>query len=304
MIRFVLLAALVLATSPASARAGDKIISSAFEIASKEYALQHDVPVSLLPKTTGTTVVRLEETPTSRWNSEWGSYPAFVSDVLSMLGDENVEYLGQGQVRVSYGPRKVLIDTLQRLHIELERRGLRLTLQVLSRDESINRRSHGDTNSDHMIGLAADGRITVAPCLKGGTCPEQKKLAANPLEVQLRIIAAAATAGVQQINMYGNFRRSTGQWTHIGVSPFRNGAVGELLGSARADSTRRIGYGSAQKGDVGTLSLKAKQYVGFDGTLMSVAFEKLLHNAPPVGYEGIYNAIRDRNFEWIEDVMD
>ena len=133
---------------------------------------------------------------------------------------------------------------------------------------------------------------------------ERTELALTPLEVQLRIMLAATAAGAQQLNMYGEFTDARGQWVHIGVSPFRNGGSGEMLGSTRVDGTRRIGYGSAQRGAVGALSLDAQRYVGLDGTRMKEAFQKLLHNAPPRGQAAIYAAIRERNIDWIEDVMD
>ncbi len=304
MIRFVLIAVALCVATPAGSRAGDGIISSAFDISSRQYAIERGIPARLVAHESQTTTVALEEAPTSRWDPTWGSYPTFVADVLYTLGDSNAEYVGQGRVRVSYGPRKVLVDTLQRFSAELENRGLRLQLHMLSRDLSSNGNVRGDANSDHLIGLAADGRVVLATCGKALMCDARNYLAQNPLEVQLRIILAATAAGAQQINMYGAFQSGQGQWIHIGVSPFRNGGPGELLGSARADGTRRIGYGSAQKGSVGALSAQARGYIGSDGTRMEVAFRKLLHNAPPLGYEAIYNAIRDRNLDWIGDVMD
>lgn len=293
-----------LAVTSAHAEGGDKILSSAFEIASREYGVARGIPARFFPVSPRVTTIVLEESPSLRWNASWGSYPKFVAEVLGSLGDTNAAYEGRGQVRVSYGPRKVLVDTLQRFSAELRKRGLRFEPQMLSRDLSRNGHGHGDVNSDHMIGLAADGRVVVPACAGGIRCSERAELTSNELEVQTRIMAAAAAAGAQQLNMYGGFRDGPGQWIHIGTSPFRNGSMGETLDGVRADGTRRIGYGSAQRGAVGALTSEARWYVGQDGMPMAAVFEKLLHNAPPPGNEAVYNAIRDRNLDWIEDVMD
>lgn len=305
MIRLILLACVLMLAGPWAVHAQDKkILSGAFEIATREYATARGIPEKFVPATARTTVVQLEESPSSRWDSSWGSYPQFVSDTLYMLGDTEAEYLGAGRMQVTYGPRKVLIDTLQRFSRELEKRGLELRLHMLSRDLSANGNVHGDTNSDHMIGLAADGAVVLRPCPPAGSCSEREKLSDNPLEVQLRIIIAATAAGAQQINMYGRFNTLRGQLIHIGVSPFRNGGPGEMLGNVPADGTRRIGYASAQKGAVGKLSPDAERYVGSDGTEMRVAFQHLLQNPPPPGYRTLYEAIRARNLDWLEDLID
>lgn len=305
MIRSLVLACALVMSSGGDIRAQDKkIVSAAFEIAGIEYATARGIPARFVSDGRRTTIVRLEESPSSRWDPSWGPYPQFVSDALYMLGDSEAEYLGEGRMRVSYGPRKVLVDTLQRFQTELSKRGLELRLHMLSRDLNANGNVHGDTNSDHMIGLAADGAVIVKVCTASASCADRERLSHTPFEVQLRIITAATAAGAQQINMYGRFNTARGQLIHIGVSPFRNGGPGEMLGPVPADGTRRIGYASAQKNAIGSLSPAAKSYRGFDGTEMDDAFQRLLHNPPPPGYQMLYEAIRARNLDWLEDLID
>ena len=123
--RFVF-AAFALICTAASARAGDSSITSAFDIASVQYVTERGISASLLSNEAAVTTVAFEESPSLRWNRAWGSFPSYVADVLYTLGDQNADYIGNGRISVSFGPRKVLIDSLQRFSNELEKRGLRL----------------------------------------------------------------------------------------------------------------------------------------------------------------------------------
>lgn len=265
----------------------------AFGISTPSQLLLNGIPLRLIGAQQSLTVeVAFAEIPSTRWNAAWGSYPQFVANTLRALGDQNARYEGNGKFRVSRGPRNILIDTIARFKTELGRRGLRLEVLTLERDITKNHSVGGDVNSDHLIGLAADGVVTARCFVIDLDC---EGIGRNALEMQLRIVEAAIASGAQQLDLYGALRGVSGQSIHIGVSPFRNGSVGEMLNASKADGMRRIGYGGAQKGDPGSLSPAAAKYVGRDGTSMKSAFERLLHNAPPRGYESLYQAIRDRD---------
>lgn len=300
-----LYASLALAALIAAGLTRAEGVTSGFNIATAEYLTLDGIAADLVRTKQGRAItVSLEEHPTMRWNSSWGSYPKFVADTLRILGDANALYKGHGALQVTGGERVLLADTVKRFRAQLEQRGLRLRLVTLDRDIGSNHRVHGDINSDHLIGLAADGVVSVAPCAKPADCRERDRLARTPLEQQLRIIEAATAAGAQQLNLYGVLHEEgDGQSIHIGVSPFRNGGKGEMLGKVAVDGVRRIGYGSAQKGEPGTLSKAAATYVGFDGTTMRDAFQKLLHNPPPSGYATIFEAIREHDLEKLKTLL-
>ena len=78
----------------------------------------------------------------------------------------------------------------------------------------------------------------------------------------------------------------------MGMSPFRNGALGELLGEVHAEGTRRVGYETAQKGILGALTPEAADYIGIEGRRMKDIFMQVLHNDPPAYYRDLYDAVR------------
>src|SRR5262249_39647876 len=143
--------------------------------------------------------VTFDECPLERWCSSHSgqSYPKYIADTLNALGDTNAKYLGKtgdgtrGNIQVTSGPRKILIDTLARFKQELDKQGLDLNYIRMQRDNASNADVGGEPNSDHLIGLAADANVTA------------KSGALSPLEIQKRILIAAKNAGVQQMNMYG-----------------------------------------------------------------------------------------------------
>lgn len=264
---------------------------TAFSIATAPYLAVNGVPRRFIEPRREAVKIRYEEYPSARWNALWGSFPKFVADTLRVLGDENARYEEHGALQISRGPRVILIDTVANFAAELEKRGLQFRLITLDRDITENHLVGGDVNSDHLIGFAADGAITVVCEEKTPPCAAL----ASVSEQQLRIIEAASAAGVQQLNLYGALHGVPGQSVHVGASPFRNGSAGEMLGQIPANDTRRIGYGGPQKGELGRLSSSSERYVGFDGVRMKDAFDRLLRNPPPRGLEQIYEAIRDRD---------
>lgn len=276
-----------------------------FDIASADYLTDHGISPELLRTKDGKVVtIALQEYPAMRWTRSLGPYSKFVVETLRALGDTNAVYKGSGSLQVSGGERKILVDVVATFREQLKLRGLQLRIITLDRNVAENRDARGDVNSDHLIGFAADADVTALPCSTSAGRSECEKLTRTPLEEQLRIIEAALVSGAQQLNLYGVQRsEGPGQAIHIGVSPFRNGARGEMLGNVPVEGLRRIGYGSAQKGKPGTLSPAAARYVGFDGTKMQDVFNALLHAPPPHGYEGIYNAVREHDLEKLKAVM-
>ncbi|OGG53553.1 hypothetical protein A2851_03890 [Candidatus Kaiserbacteria bacterium RIFCSPHIGHO2_01_FULL_53_29] len=278
-------------SEPLTGTGGDQSARREFQVATQDALRAAGVPARFIGKNTGMPItVTFEEMPKNRWDSSQGSFPQYIAETLAAVGDPNAKYLGNGRIQITNGPRQILLDTLVTFNTQLQKEGLVLNYITLARDDVQNKNVAGDQNSDHKIGFAADGNVTVRPCSSGDTAcaANARVLNNNQSERHLRILRAAHAAGVQQLNMYGKLPLVAGESLHIGMSPFRNGAPGETLSSGvNTEGVRRMGYGDAQRGQIAKLSPSAARYPG-----MQEAFDRMLHNPPPLQYTLVYDAIR------------
>ena len=276
---------------------------SPFSVATAKELRAAGIPEKFIERRRGQPItVTFEKHPLRRWSLSQGSYPDFVARVLEALGDTNAVYVGDGEIQISSGPRRVLIAALVHFRDELAKQGLALRIVKLARDDEQNARVRGDANSDHLIGFAADVVVTVAACSSNDiVCSVRAAiLEKSPLEQRLRILMAVHAVGIQQLNIYppdAKERKGLGVSLHLGMSPFRNGAQGEKVGNVDATGVRRVGYSGPQKGKLGALTKLAAKYVSPDGIAMKDVFERVLRNDPPEQYRSIFDAVRSGDID-------
>ncbi len=198
--------------------------------------------------------IRINPTP-NRWNASMGDYGQYIANVLRAAGDPQASYNPSTQrLTLSRGLNNITVTGLLRFATALKDQGITFGLQNAFRDEAAQRAAGSDpaVASDHPLGRAADADLRCNSC-KGTQGSSEWKT-----DFEKRIMKAAITAEVQQIDMYGFGVRDTSLGAknlvyavHVGWSEFRNGGI-ESTGAFA--NTHRNGYAGAQVGVPGTLS--------------------------------------------------